>query len=100
MATVTKVKSEIGKISQIVGVVVDIEFNGHLQAIYNALEVKKADGSNLVLEVAQHLGDNTVRTIAMNATEGLTRGMPVLDTAKGMTMPVGEGVLGLIGFLS
>ena len=67
-----------GKITQVVGVVVDVEFDGHLPAILNALETDNM-GNRLVLEVAQHLGENTVRTIAMDSTEGLTRGADVRD---------------------
>ena len=70
---------------QIIGAVVDVEFDGHLPAILNALETTNTDQRTgepfrLVLEVAQHLGENTVRTIAMDTTEGLTRGQPVIDT--------------------
>lgn len=84
-----------GKISQIMSAVVDVEFeNGHLPDIYNALEVKRADGSVLVLEVAQHLGDSSVRTVAMDTTDGLARGMEVTDTGKPITVPVGPETLG------
>ena len=91
----------MGKVTQVLGAVVDVTFHeGGVPAIGTALKVTNPAINespwNLTLEVAQHLGDNTVRTIAMNATEGLTRGMPVLDTAKGMTMPVGEETLGRV----
>ena len=90
-----------GKISQVIGAVVDVEFVGHLPAILNALETTNTDQRTgepfrLVLEVAQHLGENTVRTIAMDTTEGLTRGQPVIDTGAGITVPVGPGTLGRI----
>jgi F-type H+-transporting ATPase subunit beta len=68
-----------GRISQVIGAVVDVEFDGDLPAILNALETDN-NGKRLVLEVAQHLGENTVRTIAMDSTEGLVRGGPVADT--------------------
>jgi F-type H+/Na+-transporting ATPase subunit beta len=90
-----------GRIAQIIGAVVDVEFDGHLPAILNALETTNTDQRTgqpfrLVLEVAQHLGENTVRTIAMDTTEGLTRGQPVVDTGKGITVPVGPATLGRI----
>ena len=83
-----------GKISAILGAVVDVNFEGQkLPEIYNALEVD-FDGSKLVLEVAQHLGDSAVRTIAMDSTDGLKRGVEVVDTGKPISVPVGEKVLG------
>jgi len=90
-----------GRISQVIGAVVDVEFEGHLPAILSALETSNRDQKTgeefrLVLEVAQHLGENTVRTIAMDTTEGLTRGQPVTDTGKGINVPVGPGTLGRI----
>ncbi|GMV61945.1 MAG: ATP synthase subunit beta [Parvibaculum sp.] len=85
----------VGKIAQVIGAVVDVEFTDHLPAILNALETDN-NGSRLVLEVAQHLGENTVRTIAMDTTEGLTRGHEVRDTGKAISVPVGEGTLGRI----
>ena len=90
-----------GRISQVIGAVVDVEFDGHLPAIFNALETTNRDQRTgeefrLVLEVAQHLGENTVRTIAMDTTEGLTRGQDVVDTGKGITVPVGPATLGRI----
>jgi F-type H+-transporting ATPase subunit beta len=84
-----------GRISQVIGAVVDVEFDEHLPDILNALETDN-HGTRLVLEVAQHLGQNTVRTIAMDATEGLTRGQEVTDTGAGITVPVGPGTLGRI----
>ena len=90
-----------GRISQIIGAVVDVEFDGHLPAILNALETTNTDQRTgepfrLVLEVAQHLGENTVRAIAMDTTEGLTRGQAVTDTGAGIRVPVGPATLGRI----
>jgi len=86
-----------GKISQVIGPVVDVRFDpGHLPPIYNALTVNREDGSTLVLEVAQHLGENSVRAIAMQSTDGLRRGMSVVDTEAYITTPVGKGTLGRI----
>jgi F-type H+-transporting ATPase subunit beta len=93
-----------GRIVQVIGPVVDVEFEaGHLPALKNALliegEVQTASGSqklSLVLEVAQHVGDNTVRTVAMKPTEGLVRGMAVTDTGNTITVPVGREVLGRV----
>ncbi len=84
-----------GRISQVIGAVVDVEFDGELPAILNALETEN-NGVRLVLEVAQHLGENTVRTIAMDSTEGLVRGGPVADTGRAITVPVGPKTLGRI----
>jgi F-type H+/Na+-transporting ATPase subunit beta len=87
--------NQTGRITQVMGAVVDVQFEGHLPAILNSLETK--NGSNrLVLEVAQHLGESTVRTIAMDATEGLVRGQEVTDTGQPIEVPVGEGTLGRI----
>jgi F-type H+-transporting ATPase subunit beta len=83
-----------GKIKQIIGAVVDVQFDGKLPEIYNALELKKSNGETLVLEVQQHLGEDSVRCIAMDGTEGLVRGTPVTDTDAAITMPVGEGIKG------
>ena len=90
-----------GRVVQIIGAVVDVEFEGHLPAILSALETTNTDQKTgepfrLVLEVAQHLGENTVRTISMDTTEGLTRGHPVVDTGGPITVPVGPGCLGRI----
>ena len=84
-----------GRISQVIGAVVDVEFDGHLPGIMNALETDN-HGNRLVLEVAQHLGQNAVRTIAMDSTEGLVRGQPVKDTGEAIAVPVGDGTLGRI----
>ena len=85
----------IGKISQVLGAVVDVEFDEDLPSILNALEVDN-NGNKLILEVAQHLGDNSVRTIAMDSTDGLIRGQSATDTGKPISMPVGPETLGRI----
>jgi F-type H+-transporting ATPase subunit beta len=84
-----------GKITQVIGAVVDVQFGDHLPAILNALNTDN-NGKKLVLEVAQHLGENTVRTIAMDATEGLVRGQEVIDTDGPISVPVGAATLGRI----
>ncbi len=84
-----------GKISQVIGAVVDVQFDGELPEILNALETQNGD-IRLVLEVAQHLGERTVRTIAMDSTEGLVRGQEVADTGAPISVPVGEATLGRI----
>ncbi|MEE9328777.1 MAG: F0F1 ATP synthase subunit beta [Parvularculaceae bacterium] len=84
-----------GKVVQVIGAVVDVAFEGDLPAILNALETDNG-GNRLVLEVAQHLGENTVRTIAMDSSEGLVRGQSVSDTGDAISVPVGEGTLGRI----
>jgi len=84
-----------GKITQVIGAVVDVQFDGHLPEILNALETDN-NGKRLVLEVAQHLGENTVRTIAMDATEGLVRGQEVSDAGAPISVPVGNATLGRI----
>jgi F-type H+-transporting ATPase subunit beta len=89
----------IGKIVQVVGPVVDVEFPGELPAIYNALSVEysvRDRAARLTLEVQQHLGDSWVRTISMSGTEGLRRGFEVVDTGGPISMPVGEGVMGRV----
>ena len=85
----------VGRISQVIGAVVDVQFDEHLPAILNALECDN-DGNRLVLEVAQHLGESTVRTIAMDSTDGLVRGMEVSDTGEPISVPVGPEMLGRI----
>ena len=85
----------IGKITQVMGAVVDVQFDNHLPEILNALETKN-DGQNLILEVAQHLGENTVRTIAMDSSEGLVRGSVVEDVGSPISVPVGNPTLGRI----
>jgi len=88
-------KGIVGKISQVIGAVVDVQFDSELPAILNALEVQDHD-VRVVLEVAQHLGENTVRTIAMEATEGLTRGQKCIDTGLPIMVPAGPECLGRI----
>ncbi|MFL6803084.1 MAG: F0F1 ATP synthase subunit beta [Xanthobacteraceae bacterium] len=92
MATATNV---VGRVTQVIGAVVDVQFDGHLPAILNALETKN-QGNRLVLEVAQHLGESTVRTVAMDTSEGLVRGQEVTDTGQPISVPVGDGTLGRI----
>ncbi len=87
--------NKVGRITQIIGAVVDVQFDDHLPEILNALETTN-NGSRLVLEVAQHLGENTVRTIAMDVSEGLIRGQQVTDTGAPIAVPVGAGTLGRI----
>ena len=84
-----------GRITQVIGAVVDVQFQEHLPAILNALETDN-QGHRLVLEVAQHLGESTVRTVAMDTTEGLIRGQSVTDTGQAIAVPVGEATLGRI----
>ncbi|TBW39995.1 F0F1 ATP synthase subunit beta [Siculibacillus lacustris] len=86
---------KIGRIRQVMGAVVDVQFDDHLPAILNALETWN-NGSRLVLEVAQHLGETTVRTVAMDSSEGLARGQEVVDTGLPIAVPVGPGTLGRI----
>jgi hypothetical protein len=95
VATAAAMSTKTGKVTQVIGAVVDVQFDGHLPYILNALEVQDND-IRLVLEVSQHLGESTVRTIAMDATEGLVRGQKVLDTEAPIKVPVGEGCLGRI----
>ncbi|MCL4134993.1 UNVERIFIED_CONTAM: hypothetical protein GTU68_058954 [Idotea baltica] len=86
-----------GKVSQIIGPVIDVEFNtdnNELPKIYDSLEIKKADGSILVLEVQQHIGEDTVRTISMDATDGLSRGAEVFATGSPIQMPIGSDIYG------
>jgi F-type H+-transporting ATPase subunit beta len=88
-------KTTTGKISQVIGAVVDVTFENGLPAILTALETDN-NGNRLVLEVAQHLGENTVRTIAMDGTDGLTRGQSVTNTGAQISVPVGPMTLGRI----
>jgi F-type H+-transporting ATPase subunit beta len=97
-AATTKVAASdapVGRVSQVIGAVVDVTFDGHLPAILNSLETVN-NGNRLVLEVAQHLGENAVRTIAMDTTEGLVRGAAVTDTGAAIEVPVGDETLGRI----
>ncbi|MBD3374173.1 F0F1 ATP synthase subunit beta [candidate division KSB1 bacterium] len=87
--------SNKGRIAQIIGPVIDVHFEeGNLPAIYNALHITRDDDSTLVVEAAQHLGENTVRCIAMDSTDGLQRGQDVMDTGAPISVPVGKGTLG------
>ncbi len=88
-------KNNVGSISQVIGAVVDVKFDADLPSILNALHVQN-QGKTLVLEVAQHLGENTVRTIAMDTTDGLVRGMEAVDTGAAIRVPVGPETLGRI----
>ena len=86
-----------GKVSQIIGPVVDVTFSGEdnlLPRIYDSLEISKADGTQLVLEVQSHIGENTVRTVSMDSTDGLSRGTEAKPTGNPIQMPVGEEVYG------
>ena len=84
-----------GRISQIKSVVIDVLFeDGHLPEIMNALELTRDDGSKIVLEAAQHLGESTIRAVAMDSTDGLQRGHKVVDTGRPISVPVGENILG------
>src|SRR5262252_4385440 len=85
----------VGRVTQVIGAVVDVQFEGHLPAILNALETRN-QGNRLVLEVAQHLGESTVRTVAMDTSEGLVRGQEVTDTGGPISVPVGDETLGRI----
>jgi F-type H+-transporting ATPase subunit beta len=87
--------NQIGRVTQVMGAVVDVQFEGPLPAILNSLETRN-QGNRLVLEVAQHLGESTVRTVAMDTTEGLVRGQEVTDTGQPIEVPVGDGTLGRI----
>ncbi|MCF0130780.1 MAG: F0F1 ATP synthase subunit beta, partial [Pseudobutyrivibrio sp.] len=89
--------NNIGKITQIIGAVLDVKFGqGELPEINDALEVTRSNGEKLVIEVAQHLGDDTVRCIAMGPTDGLVRNMDVVATGSPISVPVGEATLGRI----
>ncbi|MCK4553558.1 F0F1 ATP synthase subunit beta, partial [Candidatus Parcubacteria bacterium] len=85
----------LGTIKQVIGAVVDIQFNDELPEIYNSLEVK-CGGKKLILETQQHIGSNLVRAVAMNSTDGLKRGDKVVNTGAGISVPVGDETLGRI----
>ena len=89
------IPNQAGRVTQVMGAVVDVQFDGNLPAILNALETDN-HGNRLILEVAQHLGENTVRTVAMDTSEGLVRGQAVKDTGGPITVPVGDETLGRI----
>ncbi|MEE3626626.1 F0F1 ATP synthase subunit beta [Nitrospirillum sp. BR 11752] len=95
MATTNQATNAVGRITQVLGAVVDVQFDAELPAILNALHTQN-EGKTLVLEVAQHLGENTVRCIAMDSTDGLVRGTSVSDTGSPIQMPVGPNTLGRI----
>ena len=87
--------ANIGRVKQIIGPVVDVSFSGEgskLPEIFNALVIKRAGQVDLILEVQQHLGEDSVRTVAMDATDGLQRGTEVIDSGSTITMPVGDHV--------
>lgn len=89
--------ANVGKIKQIIGPVVDVSFEGegmYVPEMLTALEVTREDGHRIILEVQQHLGEDSVRTIAMDATEGLRRGMEAVDTGSNIKMPIGEDIRG------
>lgn len=90
----TKAKTNTGRITQIVGVVIDVEFDGGVPAIYTALKIPKEDGTNVVLEVAQHLSSKSVRAISLGSTDGLRRDMEVIDTGAPISVPIGKDTLG------
>ena len=85
-----------GKVAQIIGPVIDVEFESgtEIPKIYDSLEIKKEDGTTLVLEVQSHIGENTVRTISMDSTDGLSRGVDAVATGSTIQMPIGEDVYG------
>ncbi|MEX0361503.1 MAG: F0F1 ATP synthase subunit beta, partial [Allomuricauda sp.] len=85
-----------GKVAQIIGPVIDVEFESgtEIPKIYDSLEIDKADGTKLVLEVQSHIGENTVRTISMDSTDGLSRGVDAHATGNAIQMPIGEDVYG------
>ena len=86
----------VGSIIEIKGVVLDVRFEDQLPSIYNAVEITREDGTILVAEVQQHLGDNKVRAVAMDTTDGLARGTAVRDTGGPISVPVGDRTLGRI----
>ena len=92
-----KTGENLGKITQIIGAVLDIKFSaGNLPEINDAIKIPLKDSGELVVEVSQHLGDDTVRCIAMGSTDGLVRGMEAVATGAPITVPVGENTLGRI----
>src|SRR5215510_8002232 len=99
MAT-TAAEAKVGKVVQIIGPVVDVEFEGgHLPEIYNALRIHSDGGGqklDIIVEVEQHLGENRVRTVAMKPTDGMQRGMDAVDTGAPISMPVGPATLGRV----
>ena len=99
MANETAADKHVGKVVRIIGPVIDVEFQGHLPAIYNALHVKtNASGVDIdiIAEVAQHLGEGRVRAVAMKPTDGMQRGVAALDLGEPITVPVGPETLGRV----
>src|SRR3989337_2906920 len=101
MATAVEKAQKVGKVVQVIGPVVDIEFEGgHLPEIYNAVRItsegKGGQAIDVIVEVEQHLGENRVRTVAMKPTDGMQRGMEAIDTGGPITMPVGAATLGRV----
>ncbi len=96
MSSQSSVKQNVGTVIEIKGVVIDAVFGGELPEIYTALEIRRPDGSKLVAEVQQHLGDDRVRAVAMDATDGIARGTEVRDSGAPISVPVGDGTLGRI----
>ncbi|HEX7627067.1 MAG TPA: hypothetical protein VF379_08405, partial [Gaiellaceae bacterium] len=92
----TNGKSNTGKLLEIKGVVVDAVFPGQLPEIYSALRITRPDGTDLIAEVQQHLGDDRVRAVAMDATDGIARGTDVVDTGSPISVPVGDITLGRV----
>lgn len=86
---------KVGKVLRVIGPVVDVEFFAEeLPALYNAIRIDRPDGTKLIVEVSQYLGENVVRCVAMSTTDGLVRGMDAVDTGESITMPVGRETLG------
>jgi F-type H+/Na+-transporting ATPase subunit beta len=101
MATAAPVAQKIGRVAQVIGPVVDIEFEGgQLPEIYNAVRIKSegkgGQAIDVIVEVEQHLGENRVRTVAMKPTDGMQRGMQAIDTGGPISMPVGPATLGRV----
>src|SRR5215213_10606683 len=101
MATAVPAAQKIGRVAQVIGPVVDIEFEGgQLPEIYNAVRIKSAgkggQAIDVIVEVEQHLGENRVRTVAMKPTDGMQRGMEAIDTGGPISMPVGPATLGRV----
>jgi len=91
---VTNGSDNVGRLIEIKGVVVDAVFPNRLPEIYSALRITRPEGGDLIAEVQQHLGDDRVRAVAMDSTDGLARGTEVVDTGGPISVPVGEGTLG------
>ena len=99
MANEAAAEQQVGKVVQIIGPVIDVEFDGHLPAIYNALHVKSSESGvdiDIIAEVAQHLGENRVRAVAMKPTDGMQRGVAAVDLGQPISVPVGPETLGRV----